>query len=125
DDVVGRAQRLLPALAPLRREGLAAAARTERLEDQGVVRARLAALRISVPRVPAAGVRRVRRQTAHGALSVEARAVLARRRDPAVRQARAMGDLRSAGGGRLAARLRVPDRRRRLRTMTTAQPDYF
>src|SRR5262249_7665935 len=51
-------------------------------------------------------------------------AVRARRGDRAVREARALGRIRSARAGGFADRVRIPDRRRRRRAMI-AQPDYF
>ena len=57
DGAIRRAQRLLPALAPVRREGLAAPARAERLARRAHGRPRLGALGVPVPPVHAAGVR--------------------------------------------------------------------
>ena len=89
--VVGRAQRLLPALAPLRSQGVDAPARAARLARPRDLRPRLGALGVPVPRVHAAGVRRVRREEADRVLPVEARALPARRRARAAREARALG----------------------------------
>ena len=113
DGDLGCAQRLLPALASLRREGLAAPARAERLARRDHGRARLRALRVLVPRVLAAGVRRVRRQEGHRILSVAARADRARCSARVRSRARALGGQRSDRAGRFAARVRVSDRRPR------------
>src|SRR5262249_54724751 len=113
--------------------GVAPLARAARLARARGLRARLGTLGVSVPRVHAAGVRGVRREEHHRVLSGKALPLSARRRDRAARQARALGGLRSARPGRLAARVRVPDRRgggRQARALMVAavhaeQPDYF
>ena len=108
-----RAERLLPALAPLRCQGVDRACSPERLAGArptyGLGSARI---RVPVPRVHAARVRRVPREEADRILSVAARALPPGRCARPARQARALGRVGSARAGRFADRVRVLDRRR-------------
>src|SRR5690606_17632693 len=105
----GRAQRVLPALASLRPQGVASTARAAWLARARELWPGLGAIGAAVPCVSAAGVLAVPREDGHRLLPGEARSLAARRRDRAARQARALGDFGSDRTRRFTPRLRVPD----------------